>query len=50
LEEEAAEIVPLEQSLRVVDPARQVAGIDANEGVYRASVAAKLNDLRILCC
>jgi len=47
LEEEATEIVPLEQGLRVVDPARQIAGIYPDERVYCASVSAELNDLGI---
>jgi hypothetical protein len=43
LENEAAQIVLLEQTRRVEQPAGEVAEIDSREGVWRAGVAAKQN-------
>jgi hypothetical protein len=50
LEEETAEIVSLEEGLSVVDSAGDVAGIDADEGVGCAGVAAELDDFGVFDC
>lgn len=47
LEEEAAEVVALKKRHTVEDAARDVARINANEGVRRASVSTELDDFWI---